>query len=380
MVHSKLRRAAVASFLGTAALAACSDAPGEETGDLASAIHGGSVDTRHAFSVALADGQGIFCSGTLVSRRVVITAGHCGNSRNVEKVLFGTKGTDAVVEVERTIRHPEYGSPFRENDLRVVGLEADAPVQPAPLLRETLDNSQAWVGPPWTFVGYGREAPGAAFGTRRAISYPVTSIASGSYVYEGSLVLVDPSEIYHRSPDKGLCPGDSGGSAFVRRNGVLRLAGVHSRSAPSCLDLGLESRTDRQAIDMFLQDAMDELEGSSPCKNDGVCSEECTIGGEVFDPDCAETHCGADGVCAAACDDPPDPDCAAPSDPANETDASTADAATGAPPGDEPSAPEASSPEAATSSCSMTRRASGGAGLFALALALAAVRRRPRRT
>src|SRR4051812_30265443 len=65
----------------------------------------------------------------------------------------------------------------------------------------------------------------------------------------------------------------------------------------------------RPQIANFIQPNLDAFENNDPCRSDGVCNDSCNTGPNFVDPDCADQHCGADGICALSCSSPRDPDC-----------------------------------------------------------------------
>lgn len=273
-------------------------------------IVGGTVDAAHAYVVGVGNARKAYCSGTVISRRTVITAGHCYG--NLTRVFFGKSlGHRSVsVRIETSRRHPNYRSSTLENDLALLKLESDAPVQPAPLLREAMENNGQYIGPEYTFVGYGVSdgVAGTGFGTRRVVAFPIMAI--GPARVGGTPGTIDASQFYYQVPRRNTCAGDSGGPAFLVRGGVERHAGVTSFGDDPCTLDGVQARTDALQIAAFIQPTIDEFESDNPCRADGFCEPSCDVGPEVVDPDCAERHCGPDGVCALACVLPPDPDCA----------------------------------------------------------------------
>ncbi|WP_437647605.1 S1 family peptidase [Sorangium sp. So ce362] len=293
----------------------CADTPAGDEGEqplLTSRqrIVGGAVDTAHAYVVGVGTRSRAFCSGTVISRRTVITAGHCHGT--LTRVYFGTSlgRRSESVRVETSRRHPEYDPGTLENDLTLLKLESDAPVQPAPLLRESMENSGWYVGPDYTFVGYGVSdgVAGTGFGMRRVVTFPILAI--GPAQVGGTPGTIDATQFYYQVPAMNTCAGDSGGPAFLVRSGVERLAGVTSFGDDPCTLDGVQARTDFAQISRFIQPTIDEFEADNPCRADGRCDATCDVGPDLVDPDCADLHCGADGVCALACVSPADPDCA----------------------------------------------------------------------
>lgn len=273
-------------------------------------IVGGAVDTAHAYVVGVGNRMRAYCTGTVISRRTVITAGHC--HAGATRVYFGTNlgRRSASVRVEEARRHPAFDGATLENDLTLLKLESDAPVQPAPLLRESMENNGWYVGPDYTFVGYGVSdgVTGAGFGTRRVVTFPI--LAVGPARVGGTPGMISDTQFYYQVPAMNTCAGDSGGPAFLVRWGVERHAGVTSFGDDPCTLDGVQARTDRHQIARFIQPTIDEFEADNPCRADGLCEASCDVGPEVVDPDCADLHCGADGVCSLACVQPADPDCA----------------------------------------------------------------------
>ncbi len=285
-------------------------------------IIGGVVEPSHWYVVMVGNSQGGSCTGTLISKRTVITAGHCrtGGGGSLSRVFFDTGNplTRTTITTTSSVRHPQY-SGAQENDLALVQLSQDAPVQPVPLLRETMVTAPPWIGPKYTFVGFGDTNPnGAGFGTRRVVRFPINLVGPSAVTHpgpvpQGSPTSIDASEWYYRVSGKNTCFGDSGGPAFVIRGGVERHAGATSFGDYACAYDGVQAKTDATTIG-WIQQTIDTWEANQPCKSDGTCNATCVSTtpaplGTMQDPDCADQHCSADGVCVLSCADA-DPDCA----------------------------------------------------------------------
>lgn len=264
-------------------------------------IVGGTADVNHPYVVGVGDNFGAFCTGTVISTRTVITAGHCFGG--IRKIFLGPNVNGQTINVVQEIRHPGYSNSTLTNDLAILKLGQDFPFPPAPLLRETMSNTPTYIGPNFTFVGYGNSSSSGGFGLKRSVTFPIAAVGPANV--GGTPGSIDSTMFYYRVPGENTCNGDSGGPAFIVRGGVERHAGVTSFGDGPCTFDGVNNRTDNPAITSFIQPHIDQFEPGNPCKNDGQCNASCG----AFDPDCAANHCGADGECSYACAQPIDPDC-----------------------------------------------------------------------
>ena len=304
---------------------ACGDSArprASRSGTLRQEIIGGVTDPGHWYVVMVGDSSGGFCSGSLISKRTVITAGHCwGTGADaITRVFFeyGNPRMTTTMVVQSSVRHPGYDDFSLTNDLAMVQLAADAPVQPVPLLRETLGAS--FLGPSFTWVGYGdTNANGTGFGTRRVVTFPIQLVGPQSNIFvpqsapSGASDAIDATQFYYQVLNKNTCTGDSGGPGLVVRNGVERHAGITSFGDDDCAYDGVVARTDAPRLS-WIQQNIEAWEPNAPCRSDGLCGSSCVSTspsplGRLDDPDCADQHCGADGVCVISCS-PVDPDCA----------------------------------------------------------------------
>lgn len=263
------------------------------------------VMLRAVFTNDAGQTQGFACTGTVITPRVVLTAAHCLNERGGPPGYYAFSGvffhnltvappTSSPQWVAATSwrRHPGWTSGSAMNlDIGVVELPAPiAGVTPSPYLTRPLVAGD--VGRPMAVVGYGiTSSGGSGAGTRRVVTLPLRGLTS-QHLQLGNMSTA------------GICNGDSGGPSFVTdRDGIRRVAGVHSWTIPSgnCMD-GLDTRVDLYGpfIRQFLMDT-----GGASCVEDGLCASGCP----GPDPDCV---CQADGMCNGQCPNLlSDPDCPA---------------------------------------------------------------------
>ena len=177
----------------------------------------GGLVSPHAFS----DGTWLYCSGTLISPTVFLTAAHCGGSASQVTVTFAT----AYVAGDPTYTGTWHADPLYNqaqndpHDLAVVVF--DQPIQgitpaklPAAGSLAHLSGSQKF-----TPVGYG--------------AYEVTNQPGGhQYLYNdermaatGTLNAINPAwlriSMNPATGNGGTCYGDSGGPNFLGNTGVI---------------------------------------------------------------------------------------------------------------------------------------------------------------
>jgi MYXO-CTERM domain-containing protein len=259
-------------------------------------IIGGSIDIGDpAVAMLLTAGGG--CTGTVISPRVILTAGHCvsdaiengqSGSGTVSFGQGGDEGFTATIGVADMVMYRLYEPPaFLQYDLAAIRLEEDAPdgIDPIPVNYEILTDD--YLGLPLKTVGFG-VTDGAAqtgSGTKRQVSLTLDEL---TYFHIGL-----------GQAGSNICQGDSGGPTFADFDGEQRIVGVASFGSDECQNRSYITRTDLyQDWIELVQDAWD-----GPCRVDGTC---VTDGCRNPDPDC--DVCGFDGVCGEDCPSP-DLDC-----------------------------------------------------------------------
>jgi MYXO-CTERM domain-containing protein len=283
--------AALLVALGSAASSCVEEsAPLDDDEVLASSqpIVNGQVDTGHPATVALTVQGYAFCSGTLVTPTVVVTAAHCitpeigSPSWEQVEVFFGTSVFEGgtFIALDDGLAHPGFDATLEDpdDDIAVLRLDSPAPVAPVPMA------DLPPLGTSLTLVGFGITQTGAEDGgTKRVASATIFERYGKVFAME-----LAPS---------GTCSGDSGGTALWNDGGVEKLVGVHTRS--DCASFMLNESVDSHLAD-FVQPFID---AGASCGGDGACATGCSSP----DPDCP---CAADGFCTVACADvASDPDC-----------------------------------------------------------------------
>jgi hypothetical protein len=200
------------------------------------------------------------CTGTLVGKNVVVTAGHCFDCPigGGKSVVFVGSNIDGDGEVyEGTLhRHPEYGQGGLANDLSVIVLDEDVGgVSPRPIATSTQIDQSTFV----RAVGFGHSnfAGTSGFGVKRLVDVPVASIACSRPNDPAQLGCDENLELVAGfvglGPDS--CNGDSGGPVYALIGKDARdqkswvVAGATSRATlgatRNCGDGGIYVRLDR---------------------------------------------------------------------------------------------------------------------------------------
>lgn len=256
-------------------------------------VIGATLDVDDPAVVALVfSNNRVFCTGTLITPRVVLTAAHCiddasGDPNFSASFTSDTEGEDSRrVGVLMSQQHPMWtGDLSGGHDVGLLLLAAGQdPTLPVKVNREDL---AAHVGDDYRVVGFGiHDMGGGELDGKKRTGVMTIARLTGDY-----LEAEDPETI--------ICQGDSGGPGFLTIDGEEVLAGTHSYSISGCFNPSGDARPDLW-FDSFISPWLEEHDPS--CDLDGVCAAlNC-----ADDPDCQP--CGADGTCTEDCP-LPDVDC-----------------------------------------------------------------------
>jgi secreted trypsin-like serine protease len=201
-----------------------------------------------------------FCSGTLISPTVVLTAGHCTDflaSEGLEDVWV----TFAPVFSKRAkllhgsyVTHPQYSGNNLSNDVAVILLDKAVKMAPATLAplgfldARKADGSLA--STPIKNVGYGCTADNTGGpptftcdGVRRVSFSPVSGLTQTQLVLNMN---------NNATGGGGTCGGDSGGPHFFGNSTLI--VSITSWGDTNCISLDQTARIDTAAIRSFLDD------------------------------------------------------------------------------------------------------------------------------
>jgi hypothetical protein len=214
----------------------------------------GALIADHAYS----DGTWAYCSGTLVSATVFVTAAHCGDpGQSTARVSFSTHYTDGdKTYTGRYVADPFYsGAQSDPHDLAVVVFAKPIfTITPARLpsadLLDQLKASGALTTATFTAVGYGSYAPQRAAGGHTYLYDDLRQQASGSFNS-----LTNAWLRLSQNPatgDGGTCYGDSGGPNFLGDATSHLLVATTITGDSVCRATNVDYRLDTPAARNFL--------------------------------------------------------------------------------------------------------------------------------
>jgi uncharacterized protein (TIGR03382 family) len=175
------------------------------------------------------DSGGGFCTGTLIGKKTVLTAGHCVESGMT--YTFDVGG--GTYQVSSALRHPQYnsnvidGGGSNANDIALMFLSQAPNVATA-----TISGSVPTVGLPITIVGYGVSSETGQDDGRRIGQAAVGWVGATELGWNGSSTI------------STTCYGDSGGPAFATIGGKEVQISICSRGTDVCGVDDVQTRVD----------------------------------------------------------------------------------------------------------------------------------------
>jgi secreted trypsin-like serine protease len=201
-----------------------------------------------------------FCSGTLLSSTVFLTAGHClrialENGWTDYWVSFDSvfqPGESPVIKVETAVMHPEYNPLTNNNDVSLMILQTPVTGRgygqiPAVNLLKQMKEAGTLSNQVFTNVGYGAttESTGVPVpnfdGVRRWSTSPFIALLPNN------LVLLENN---HATEQGGICLGDSGGPSFLGNTNVI--ASITSWGDGTCRAISGSQRLDIPSVRSFI--------------------------------------------------------------------------------------------------------------------------------
>lgn len=220
------------------------------------------------------------CSGALIGSNLVLTAAHCLSDKASHlKIIFNEDADYIIYAREPDVReefmlsgiqfkagpkwNPANEPEFDTGDIAIVKFKGNIPTRYSPVKLLT-DASLLKVGTTVTLAGFGVNIvktasvdPNTFPKLDEAISYGEVVCEEDDSGKKSKCLSVDTegdgilrtteapisefkeTEVVLDETKSGTCSGDSGGPAFIKKNGELLLFGVTSRGGALCNDIGV---------------------------------------------------------------------------------------------------------------------------------------------
>jgi secreted trypsin-like serine protease len=186
------------------------------------------------------DKYSVFCSGTLIDEKTIVTAAHCLEYWSDDTyVIFGLSESSRSTEGRKVVKHAyheNFQHPYSDdakdvNDIGIAQFEGGLPAgfKPLPILS---DESALQDGGEVILAGFG-VTNGSTQSGAGSLRYTNVKIANAAY---------GKTEVQTDESKNGSCNGDSGGPGLVLMDGQYYVWGATSRGDARCTKVGVYTK------------------------------------------------------------------------------------------------------------------------------------------